>query len=333
MRCITLAGALTKRGWDCAFASAPGSDRTVPTLRQAGVPVLAIEGTPTREAEVIRSVFDRPADLLVIDHPTYQADEERAFRAAAKARLAIDSRFRAHDVEAWLDLAPGRDLAQLKKLAVGDCMILAGKDYAPIDPMLLFRREESLHRREQAGFAIQQLMINFGAGDHWPAFEASLRAIAAIDRTLPVTVVAGGAEENCRLAIRKLGLLRAKLMTWTNDIGALMAAADVMIGAAGATAWERCCLGLPSLILTAAADQAATAAHLDQAGAAIHLGAAGEVTPERITETLQGLRSDRDRMRMLSQTAAAEIDGAGADRVAAALDRFKQPAMARTVAG
>ena len=40
-----------------------------------------------------------------------------------------------------------------------------------------------------------------------------------------------------------------------DDVAGLMGRADLAIGAAGSTAWERCCLGLPSIVLALAANQ------------------------------------------------------------------------------
>jgi spore coat polysaccharide biosynthesis predicted glycosyltransferase SpsG len=58
------------------------------------------------------------------------------------------------------------------------------------------------------------------------------------------------------------------------DMAALMAECDVAIGAAGGTSWERCCLGVPTLIAVLAENQQRIAVSLDAGGAAINLGEA-----------------------------------------------------------
>ncbi len=324
-RCLTLAGALVERGWDCAFASASGSERTVPSLGHAGFPVIATEGGPEREAEVIARVFGRPADLLIIDHPAYAAAEERAFAAAAGMRLVIDGRFRAHDADLWLDPNPGHDLARLRSLANPGCTILTGAEFVPIDPRVALRRDESLRRRAEANHTIGHVLVSFGASEQATAIAHALESLARVDRSLVVTVLAGGAALSSRDLARKLGL-RARVMEWSDDMGGMMAAADLMIGAAGTNAWERCCLGLPSLLATVADDQRATAALLDNAGAAVDLGTAASATPERMAAALQILRAAPDRMRALSQNATALIDGLGSGRVAVAIDRKRESA-------
>jgi len=56
------------------------------------------------------------------------------------------------------------------------------------------------------------------------------------------------------------------------DMARLMASADFSIGAGGSTTWERCCLGLPSIIVETAANQNGAAAAMQKAGAALVAG-------------------------------------------------------------
>jgi spore coat polysaccharide biosynthesis predicted glycosyltransferase SpsG len=49
----------------------------------------------------------------------------------------------------------------------------------------------------------------------------------------------------------------------------LMAESDFCVGAAGGSAWERCCLGLPTLVLILAANQQGGAMALQAHGAAL----------------------------------------------------------------
>lgn len=51
----------------------------------------------------------------------------------------------------------------------------------------------------------------------------------------------------------------------------LMADSDLAIGAAGATSWERCCLGLPSVMFPLAENQDQSCRALTEAGAGLML--------------------------------------------------------------
>ena len=71
---------------------------------------------------------------------------------------------------------------------------------------------------------------------------------------------------------------QAETLPWSTEVkvgvrnmAQLMADSDLAIGAAGATSWERCCLGVPAIIIVLADNQEAIAANLATSGAAISL--------------------------------------------------------------
>ena len=83
-------------------------------------------------------------------------------------------------------------------------------------------------------------------------------------------------------------------------------------------AWERACLGRPSIIVPIADNQIVGAEAVSQAGAGIVLA------PDRVPTELAGLVSDLDNaetLQCMSRAAASLVDGKGADRVATALLR------------
>ena len=102
-------------------------------------------------------------------------------------------------------------------------------------------------------------------------------------------------------------------------MASLMSEADLAIGAAGATAWERCCLGLPTILLTVAANQIPGALALHDAGAALHIGG-----PDCIADKLpaaMGRTSQHGVLAEMSLKAAAVCDGLGTARVIDQLQR------------
>jgi spore coat polysaccharide biosynthesis predicted glycosyltransferase SpsG len=95
----------------------------------------------------------------------------------------------------------------------------------------------------------------------------------------------------------------------------LMAEADIAIGSGGGTSLERCCLGLPSLVIMVADNQRASVSSLVQAGAVTLVGMLDEATPERIAASLAALAQDRAVLEAQAGAAAAVVDGEGARRV------------------
>jgi spore coat polysaccharide biosynthesis predicted glycosyltransferase SpsG len=54
-----------------------------------------------------------------------------------------------------------------------------------------------------------------------------------------------------------------------DNVAELMLEADLAIGAGGSTSWERCCLGLPTLLYVLADNQKVIAENLERSGAVI----------------------------------------------------------------
>jgi spore coat polysaccharide biosynthesis predicted glycosyltransferase SpsG len=91
----------------------------------------------------------------------------------------------------------------------------------------------------------------------------------------------------------------------------LMADSDLAIGAAGATSWERCCLGVPTITLVLAENQRKIAEALTQSGAAYMFDASALESQQLIaTEHLEP-----QSLSALSHAAAAITDGLGAAKV------------------
>jgi spore coat polysaccharide biosynthesis predicted glycosyltransferase SpsG len=90
----------------------------------------------------------------------------------------------------------------------------------------------------------------------------------------------------------------------------LMAQADFAIGAGGTSAWERCCVGLPSAILILAGNQTLVAEALSQAGAAVILTNAAQSA-----KAVARIAGESGHLAAMSAAAAAVTDGQGIARV------------------
>lgn len=321
MRCLTLAVAFGRAGWRCAVAAGAKSATTVPALAQSGLEVLEAGGGATADARQILAYFGAKVDLLVIDHPDWTAVEEEAIAPAGAASMAIDGLGRRHVTDLWLDPNPGRRLADLRSKAAPHCEILLGPQFMPIAAPVAAIRARSLSARRNRDFRVAHILINFGAGDQIVAFDVALRGIAASGRRYQTTVVAGTSASKCRELAAQLDL-DCQILVWTDRMDELMLSADLMIAAAGISAWERCCAGLPCLILTVADNQLDTARYLNEQGAALYVGPTDHVQPGQIASALVRLTDAPDQLAQMSNRAAAEIDGGGAARVVAAVESF-----------
>jgi RimJ/RimL family protein N-acetyltransferase len=116
-------------------------------------------------------------------------------------------------------------------------------------------------------------------------------------------------------AIRKELPPHARLHVDTAGMSALMTEADLAFGAGGTTSWERCCLGLPALLVEIADNQRGVIATLERAGAAISVGPAAQTDPEAMAGVLRALLADGKRRTQMAAANASLVDGRGAERI------------------
>lgn len=100
------------------------------------------------------------------------------------------------------------------------------------------------------------------------------------------------------------------------DLADFLSRHDLQIGAGGGATWERCCMGSPSLVLIAAANQQAVLPGLADLGAAEVLVQSTEFDEEAVGQAIQSLLDNPGRRRELSECSQALVDGLGARRVA-----------------
>ena len=321
MRCLTLAEALTGAGWHVGFAVNDQALSVVPWLAEAVEDVLVLG-----EGDETSAMMERWAEgvaLLVVDHYERDIAFERSCRPWTAAILAIDDLAnRQHRVDVLLDQTYGRDESDYRTLTGPNCRLLLGARFALLRPQFQTNRRRALARRENTASA-KRLLISFGATDSTGAALLSLRAVAAACPPLSVDVVVGASSRDAD-EIHRLASSMSTAVTVhgaVGDMASLMAVADFAVGACGGTSWERCSLGLPTLVVVTADNQRDIARGLAAAGAVEVIGDAGEVTVETIAARIAALRDDPSRRRDMARAAASICDGQGVARVVAALMR------------
>ncbi|MGH8338024.1 MAG: UDP-2,4-diacetamido-2,4,6-trideoxy-beta-L-altropyranose hydrolase, partial [Gammaproteobacteria bacterium] len=168
----------------------------------------------------------------------------------------------------------------------------------------------------------RRVLITMGGADPQNATRKALAALAEIGATeLEVRVLVGAA--NPRLAeLRNVadGLrFSVRVLTAAPKMAKHMAWADVAIAASGTTAIELAFMGVPTLLVVTAENQAPIAAKLDALGAALNLGWIEQISVARVGNGLRELLGSRQMRAAMAERSRRLIDGEGAERVAAAL--------------
>jgi UDP-2,4-diacetamido-2,4,6-trideoxy-beta-L-altropyranose hydrolase len=335
MRCITLADEIRAIGGNAHFLCrqltdflrshilATGHRLTMlpsrPSVAESDLPHSRWLGvSQEQDAEDSRAALrDRPC-WLVVDHYGLDARWETELAPHAGCILAIDDLAdRFHQCQALLDqnLRQDGDKAYDGKLPP-KTRRLVGPRYALLRPG--FR----VPAQVQGMGSPPRLNLFFGSTDPLGMTLTALEALRGMD--VAVDVIAG-ADNPLRDAIAALcqTMPQASLHVQPRDFAALLGRADLALGAGGSASWERCCLGLPTLIVSIANNQSSGTKALARAGAAIDLGEAGSVSTRRIADAVGELLSNPKRLAAMRAAAKGLVDGRGAERVALYMMRDK----------
>jgi UDP-2,4-diacetamido-2,4,6-trideoxy-beta-L-altropyranose hydrolase len=318
MRCLTLAGTLRSRGWAAAIVGhlPPG---LVVMARGSGVEVAELPEGLAIDAEpgfLVDTGLTRRADVIVTDHYQVTADWHRAVARQPVLLMAIDDLARQRqEADLLLNQNLGATAERYCGLVPPHCRILVGPRYALLRPEF---GEKRSHQQTRSGAVERILVFLSGADEHDVTRRAAEAALVA---GVPVDVVVGSAYPFGPELERWAGTRpRVRLHRNTSGMSDLMAAADLAISAPSSASWERCTLGLPTILVTLADNQIEVAALLADTGAAVSLGGHSGVTAEQLEGAVRDACSDPGRLRAMGRAAASITDGKGAQRVADALE-------------
>jgi UDP-2,4-diacetamido-2,4,6-trideoxy-beta-L-altropyranose hydrolase len=320
VRCLSLADGLLRQGWRCIFACHPDTLQAVPILENSGHCIWKLNATAHDDPAFLISQFPTGCNLLVVDHYELGENFESACRPWAEKILVIDDLAnRRHDADILLDQTLGRNEADYAGLVDEKCLILCGSSYALVRSEFRDGRLKALAKRQ--GAKLKQILVNLGGSDQHTLIETVQAGIDLVDERLVVDLVLNNLEpemETIRLRA-KYSHHKIILHPGFTSIVELMAKADLAIGAAGGSAWERCCLGLPSLIVIIADNQRNVASSLTEIGAAGLLGDADVVSAIDVQNAVEALMGNSSDFARMGRSAALTVDGLGVARVCLAV--------------
>jgi UDP-2,4-diacetamido-2,4,6-trideoxy-beta-L-altropyranose hydrolase len=301
-----------------AFASDPGDP---PHAGWAGV------AAEVDAAETVAALRGRMMRWVLVDHYAFDARWESAVARALRANVAVidDLADRVHDADLLIDHNIADD--HRRKYARLDSRIgrlLGGPRYALLDL--------AYHDAPRYSFSetVRSIGVFVGGTDPW---QASAMALQALRQNAgfrgPVEIATTSA--NPHLATLRTQCKADGAAALLVDLPGLQdfyARHDLQVGAGGGAAWERCCIGAPTLLLTLAGNQRTVAEGLLATGA-VRTVATSE--PVALGRALAEVIADPASRRRMAVAGRALVDGQGARRVALAIgaaDLILRPATA-----
>lgn len=344
MRCLALAGKLAKSGRRSVFVCRSLPQSLAERIRAEGHRLCFLTsidpdatgdgavdhaawlgvGWKTDAAECREVFLHISPKWIVVDHYALDARWERLARPETARLMVIDDLAdRQHNCDILLDQNLGRSDEDYLGLLPADAICLTGPAYALLRPEFADVRPISISRRQRS--RLEHVMISMGGMD---AENATGQILYVLERLAARTVLSG----KVRLSIvmgqnsphletvqAKAAILPfpADVLVEVQDMASLMVETDLAIGAAGSTSWERCCLGVPALVLVLAENQKPAAIALSKSGASGFIGdlSKASINVSVVESALRRLLVPEN-LRKMSIAAATVCDGRGAERCA-----------------
>lgn len=333
IRCLTLADILAERGARSCFICRELPESLAARIRSRGHELIQLPTTSaasadldgaiqagrleTTQQEDARQTRDalrgRRCDWLIVDHYAMDYRWEQALREDALAILVIDDLAdRRHDCDLLLDQNYyANSAARYEGLLTPHAHRLLGPTYALVRPEFAAARANSELAR------LDRLFVSLGAND---PFRICMKVVDSLRRLAPEGLGADivvGTDDSAHneISAHTNGLPGIRVHGFVDGIAAIMARCTMAVGAGGSSTWERCAVGLPSIVFVTADNQRQMAQDLAQIDVIELLGEAADASTASLTDAIADLLHQPARRARMRLDAMNLVDGQGAYRV------------------
>lgn len=317
MRCVALADELKREGCTVTFLCRALEGNLIESVEHK---VIVLEknddfqsddlylnwlgATQGQDAKQTIKVMPKMTDLLVVDSYALGQYWHQKLRAHTKKILVIDD---LADRQFDCDILLNQNLGVEEKVYEGrvprDCKLLLGCNYALLRPEFSETRTKALEKRRY-NTGIENILVSLGGCD---IDNVTYDILQQLDNKFNIVVVLGKTSPNIKMIKAYAKNKNIEVIVDANNMSELMLNADIAIGAGGSTSWERCCLGLPTLLYVLADNQRDAAERLEALGAAIIIN--------NLKTDLQLIIENSDYQNIMSNNAKSICDGLGCKRV------------------
>ena len=318
MRCFSLAEAITAKNVKISFISRKLSGNLCKFIEEKGYDVyylpnkdLEWKNDAVKTIKIINNLDS--VDWLIVDNYRLDKKWEVILRPHVKKIMVIDDMTkREHDCDLILDQNLYENMKECYEgLIPRDCKKLIGPKFA------LLRKEFYQIRKnlKKPNGKIKRILVSFGSDDHTNETMKVLEAINQLNnKQIKVDFVfgiSGKIFKNMKKLCSKTSNITCHYQSM--NIAQLMKKSDLSIGAGGSTTWERCCLGLPSIVSISAKNQKKLTEVVAKNGCSVNLGWAKELSSEDYVKAIESL--DNMHISQMSKKCVQLVDGRGTHRV------------------
>lgn len=315
MRCLTLAERLRLKGAEVSFICRGFKGNLAEEIKNKGFKVHLLNLVEDRKLDLIHSEnawletnsksdaeetvqvlkdYQETIDWLIVDHYRIDFQWESFVRKWTRQIIVIDDLAnRKHDCDILLDQNYYCNLTErYEGLVSQKCTLFLG-------PRYLLLRDEFYNARRKIKVRsgkVSNILIFYGGADATNETEKCLSVLLDyIDSQLEINVVIGCSNPN-RNHIERIcsSMSNVHYYCQISNMAELINKADLAFGAGGSAMWERCFLGLPSIVTITAENQRETTQAADELGAIFNLGWYEELSEVQLRNAVDRGLKDQD---------------------------------------
>jgi UDP-2,4-diacetamido-2,4,6-trideoxy-beta-L-altropyranose hydrolase len=338
MRCLALANEIREMGGLCLFISRPLNGNINKLIKKKNFELLELK-KPVRKInnilrgsnhpnyasvsweedakETINILSKMNIRWLIIDHYSLCSLWENELSGHVSNILVIDDiGDRAHQCNILLDQNLDANKLKYQHLIPKKCKALLGPKYALLRPEFKEKRHKSLEKRK--GRKLKRILLNFGGSDSKDFVKKVLSAIAKhkLRPDISIYIISNKFSGNENPYVKLIDRIHnsIKCFAIVDNLAEILLDIDLVVGAAGSSSWERCCLGVPSIVFSIAENQNEIAKSLSQAGAAIYMSEIN-LKDGSFVKKLDELAEPNGILSCMSEKALNIVDGNGIKRI------------------
>ena len=305
VRALSVADAAVRGGYSVSLAGSIQSPLARQLVAQAQVPVVQAK------SDLGELAAEQGASIVHVDDYAVGNDARGQVHACGALLSSMeDGSYGQRDADVMIDSTIGAELTDRERVVGG--RQLRGITYAPMRRQVLAARES--RQKHFTASDVPRVLIVMGGTDATAAAATMAGLCASLPQQLELTVIAP--KRHWR-AVTEIAGSSLELLEPTPAFLDIAATMDVVISAAGTSAWELACIGVPTLLVAVVDNQKAGYAAAIEAEIASGLGTLEEIRTNldqaaaRLAEFIAAL----DAGEVSTRQATAKVDGRGADRI------------------
>lgn len=265
-----------------------------------------------KQCSKIIKMYRGTSNWLLVDHYGIDHKWEDIIRNNVEKIIVIDDLAnRKHNCDVLIDQNLYRNMRKrYQKLVPKKCLQLLGTKFALLRPEFKNARKKLKRKYE-----LRRILISFGGSDPSNETAKVLRGLKEHNLKYKIDVLIGVSNPH-RKSIKRLcdNNPLCTLHDHTESIANLIANADLAIGGGGSMTWERCCLGLPTIVSILSDDQQQLTEEVVKIGCVINLGRASRLTSNDYVNAVDRMKIKL--LKKMSKKCLHIVDGNGAECVA-----------------